>query len=49
MYDVPGIWRERALDFQGHPLDCGHFIAEERPRETAAEILAFLSDKGPDR
>ena len=42
-YDVPGIWRERAPDVRGRPLDCGHFLAEERPDEVAAELLAFLS------
>jgi hypothetical protein len=25
-------------------LDCGHFLAEERPEETAAELLAFLTE-----
>jgi len=27
----------------GRALDCGHFLAEERPDETAAELLAFLT------
>jgi haloacetate dehalogenase len=42
-YDVEGIWRERAPDLRARTLDCGHFIAEERPDETAAELLAFMS------
>jgi haloacetate dehalogenase len=42
-YDVEGIWRERAPDLRARALDCGHFIAEERPDETAAELLGFMS------
>jgi len=46
-YDVEGIWRQRAPRFTGRALDCGHFLAEERPQETAAALLAFLSgEKG---
>jgi haloacetate dehalogenase len=43
-YDVPGIWAELAPDLRGMALDCGHFVAEERPEQTAAELLAFLPD-----
>jgi haloacetate dehalogenase len=43
-YDVAGIWRERAPDLRGHALDCGHFLAEERPEEVAAELMAFISE-----
>jgi haloacetate dehalogenase len=42
-YDVPTIWRTRAPDLRGRALDCGHFLAEERPEETAAEVLAFIA------
>lgn len=42
-YDVAAIWGRRAPDLRCRPLDCGHFIAEERPEETAAELLAFLT------
>lgn len=42
-YDVERIWRQRAPDLRGRALDCGHFLAEERPGETAAELLAFLT------
>lgn len=41
-YDVERIWAERAPDLRGRALDCGHFLAEERPAETAAELLTFL-------
>ena len=41
-YDVDGIWRERASDYRGRALDCGHFLAEERPDEVTRELDAFL-------
>lgn len=41
-YDVVGLWRERALDVRGHPIDCGHFLAEEAPEETLEALLDFL-------
>ena len=37
------IWRGRAGDVRGRPLACGHFLAEERPEETARELLAFFA------
>lgn len=43
-YQVAAIWRERTTELSGRALDCGHFLAEERPDETAAELLAFISD-----
>ena len=42
-YDVLSTWREKANDVRGSSLECGHFIAEERPDETAAELMAFFS------
>lgn len=45
-YDVLSIWRDEASDPQdvrGQALDCGHFLAEERPRETATALLQFLA------
>jgi haloacetate dehalogenase len=44
-YNVPGIWGKRARDLRGRALDCGHFLAEERPDETAAELLGFCADE----
>ncbi|HZA78950.1 MAG TPA: alpha/beta hydrolase [Acidimicrobiales bacterium] len=41
-YDVAGIWRSRAPDVTGHGMDCGHFLAEERPEETATALRRFL-------
>ena len=42
--DILSVWRERAHDVQGKPLDCGHFIPEERPEELVSELVAFLSE-----
>jgi haloacetate dehalogenase len=42
-YDVLAIWRDWASDVTGRALDCGHYVAEERPDETLAELRAFLS------
>ena len=38
-------WQERAEDVRGRAIDCGHFLPEEAPEETAREILAFLADR----
>jgi haloacetate dehalogenase len=42
-YDVLEIWRGEADDVRGGALHSGHFLAEERADETAAELLAFLA------
>jgi haloacetate dehalogenase len=42
-YDVLEIWRACAKDVQGVALDCGHFLPEEAPEQTAAELIRFLS------
>jgi pimeloyl-ACP methyl ester carboxylesterase len=41
-YDVLAIWRAQVVAARGHALDCGHFLAEERPAETTAELASFL-------
>src|SRR5215468_4901005 len=43
-FDIPATWRERAADVRGQALDCGHFLPEEVPAETAAALLAFFRD-----
>jgi haloacetate dehalogenase len=43
-YDVLSIWCEHAQTVQGRALDCGHFLAEERPEETSRELVAFLEE-----
>jgi haloacetate dehalogenase len=45
-FDVLETWRRWADDVRGRALDCGHFLAEERPEEVAAELRVFLSDAG---
>jgi len=42
-YDVLEVWRAWADDVTGEALDCGHFLPEERPAETAAALRAFHS------
>ena len=37
-------WRERAEDVRGRALPSGHFLAEERPEETLAELVPFLAE-----
>ncbi|HYG79737.1 MAG TPA: alpha/beta hydrolase [Pyrinomonadaceae bacterium] len=42
-FDVLASWRECSEgEVSGRALDCGHFLAEERPEEVAAELVAFL-------
>ncbi|HMM49841.1 MAG TPA: alpha/beta hydrolase [Miltoncostaeaceae bacterium] len=42
LHDVPATWRALADDVRGAALDCGHFLPEERPAQTADALLAFL-------
>ena len=43
-FDVLEVWRRWcAGQVSGRPLDCGHFLAEEAPAETAGELHGFLS------
>lgn len=42
LYDVEEVWRGYADDVRGRSIDAGHFLAEERPEETARELLSFL-------
>jgi haloacetate dehalogenase len=42
-FDVLATWREKAAGpVTGRALDCGHFLAEERPEETGSQLLAFF-------
>ena len=41
-YDILEIWKSRVEDVQGTALDCGHFLPEEDPQRTAAELIRFL-------
>ena len=41
--DPTAVWRETfAPQAEGVAVDCGHFVAEERPEETLAALRAFL-------
>ncbi|HLI11408.1 MAG TPA: alpha/beta hydrolase [Alphaproteobacteria bacterium] len=42
-FDVLATWRERFQDVRGRALDCGHFLAEERPEETYRELRDFFA------
>jgi haloacetate dehalogenase len=42
-YDVETIWQRRTRDLRSAPVDCGHFIAEERPEETVQALRSFLT------
>jgi haloacetate dehalogenase len=41
--DVLDVWRPWAPDLRGTAIDATHFLAEDRPEETAAQLLAFLA------
>ena len=43
LYDVKDVWSGYASDVRGGPLDAGHYLAEERPEETAWELTRFLA------
>ena len=42
-YDVVSIWRDWADEVAGEALDCGHYLAEEKPAETARALADFFS------
>ena len=42
-YDVLAVWRDWADDVQGSGLGCGHYLVEERPDATYAELHAFFT------
>lgn len=42
-YDVLDCWRDRATAPQGHPIQSGHFLAEENPTDTLAAFNAFFT------
>ena len=41
-YDTLAVWRAWADDVQGGAVDCGHYLPEEKPNETAAALIAFF-------
>ena len=43
MYDVLQTWQERSAKVSGKPLPTGHFLPEQLPDQTIAELKPFLS------
>jgi haloacetate dehalogenase len=43
-YDVVEVWRGWAEDVRGRAIDSGHYIPEEAPEETLAEVRAFFGE-----
>jgi haloacetate dehalogenase len=41
--DVLDVWRPWAPDLRGQAVDASHFLAEDRPEETAELLSAFLA------
>jgi haloacetate dehalogenase len=41
--DVLPVWRAWAPAADGHALDCGHYVAEERPDETLVAVRELLA------
>ena len=39
-------WQKLADDVRGHPLPCGHYIAEEAPQALLDAALPFLQEQG---
>jgi len=43
LHDVLGSWRDSASEVSGRALPCGHFLPEECPEETLAELTSFFA------
>lgn len=48
-HDLLKLWQSRVANVHGFALDCGHFLPEESPEQTAAALLEFLSTDFADR
>jgi haloacetate dehalogenase len=49
LYDVLGIWRDRATTVSGRSVPAGHNLQEDAPDVVAAELRAFLrGEKSPN-
>ena len=44
MYNVVETWRERAVNVNGWPVKCGHFIPEEAPNATIETFSKFFGE-----
>ena len=43
LHDVLASWRDSAAEVNGRALPCGHFLPEECPEETLAELTSFFA------
>jgi haloacetate dehalogenase len=43
------VWKTWCPDLTGAPVKCGHFLAEENPKDTLAALLPFLSSQANTR
>ena len=41
-FDVMGVWRKKASRISGQALDAGHYLVEEQPEATIAELTKFF-------
>lgn len=41
-FDPLTIWETWATSVRGRPIDCGHFVMEEAPAETADALISFF-------
>ena len=41
--DPVATWRDWATDVRGQAIDCGHFLPEEAPEETAEALQRFFA------
>jgi haloacetate dehalogenase len=47
-FDVLATWREKASGpVEGRPLPCGHYLPEEQPEATLAELMRFFAPAIP--
>jgi haloacetate dehalogenase len=44
-YDVLAVWRDWADDVTGEPIDSGHYLPEEAPDETFAQLDRFFRNQ----
>ncbi len=41
--EMLAAWREIADEIEARPIDCGHFVTEEAPQETAEALIDFFA------
>ncbi|MEV0648098.1 alpha/beta hydrolase [Phytomonospora sp. NPDC050363] len=44
-FNVRAVWRRWADQVSGYGIDCGHYLAEEAPDETASALTQFLAEE----